>query len=64
MELELADEDEPVLYKIGETFFHLTLSKAQSRLEKDSSSIDAKLEGLEKKKVECENGMGDLKIKL
>ncbi|KDN46207.1 hypothetical protein RSAG8_04434, partial [Rhizoctonia solani AG-8 WAC10335] len=26
MELELADEDDPVEYKIGEAFFHISLS--------------------------------------
>jgi hypothetical protein len=31
-ELELADEDEPVLYKMGEAFFYLSLPAAKKQL--------------------------------
>ncbi|KAL2214258.1 Gim complex component GIM3-like protein [Sarocladium strictum] len=49
-ELELADEDDKVQYKIGDSFFHLPLEQAQemlataaTRVENESNEIDEKL---------------------
>ncbi|ORZ06863.1 Prefoldin subunit-domain-containing protein, partial [Absidia repens] len=44
MELELADEDEPVRHKIGDAFVHIPVSEAVERVEKDSSKLGLELE--------------------
>ncbi|KJA27575.1 hypothetical protein HYPSUDRAFT_51640 [Hypholoma sublateritium FD-334 SS-4] len=63
-ELELADEDELVLYKVGEAFVHMPQSRALARLEKDQATVDAKVSSLAAQADDCENQMKDLKIKL
>ncbi|KAK1222031.1 hypothetical protein PQX77_015130 [Marasmius sp. AFHP31] len=63
-ELELADEDEPVLYKIGEAFLHMTHPKALKRLEKDQSDIDSRVSTLSGQADECEKEMKSLKVTL
>ncbi|CUA66894.1 prefoldin subunit 4 [Rhizoctonia solani] len=64
MELELADEDEPVEYKIGEAFFHISLKRAQTLLQKDQESIDSEINGLQGKIEQCQQEMKDLKVAL
>ncbi|CAE6458644.1 unnamed protein product [Rhizoctonia solani] len=64
MELELADEDEPVEYKIGEAFFHISLKRAQTLLQKDQESIDSEINGLQGKIGQCQQEMKDLKVAL
>ncbi|CAE6415283.1 unnamed protein product [Rhizoctonia solani] len=64
MELELADEDEPVEYKIGEAFFHISLKRAQMLLQKDQESIDSEINGLQGKIDQCQQEMKDLKVAL
>jgi len=64
MELELADEDEPVLYKVGDTFVHIKLARAQQLLEKAHKAIDAEVSGLQERVDECENVMKKLKVVL
>ncbi|ORE04251.1 hypothetical protein BCV72DRAFT_182951, partial [Rhizopus microsporus var. microsporus] len=44
MELELADEDEPVRYKIGDAFVHISVSEATEKIEKDSERLDLLIE--------------------
>jgi len=39
VELELADEDEPVMYKIGESFLHIPHHRALKRVEKEETSV-------------------------
>ncbi|TFK67378.1 prefoldin [Pluteus cervinus] len=63
-ELELADEDEPVLYKVGETFLNMPLSRAQKRLESDQASIDKQISELSTTADECETKMKELKVTL
>ncbi|KAJ3814777.1 Prefoldin subunit 4 [Lentinula lateritia] len=63
-ELELADEDEPVLYKIGETYLHMSLPRALKRLEKDQTDLDAKLTKLSESAQQCETDMKQLKVAL
>ncbi|PPQ90631.1 hypothetical protein CVT25_006614 [Psilocybe cyanescens] len=63
-ELELADEDEPVLYKIGEAFLHMRQSRALKHLEKDQASVDARVAVLSGQADECEVQMKELKVKL
>ncbi|KAF8608801.1 Prefoldin, subunit 4 [Ceratobasidium sp. AG-I] len=64
MELELADEDEPVEYKIGEAFFRLSLSRAQALLAKDQESADEEISRLQGRIDECQQEMKDLKVVL
>ncbi|RXK39330.1 prefoldin subunit 4 [Tremella mesenterica] len=63
-ELELADDDQPVLYKLGEAFFSLSLSEAKKQLRKDTKRYDKDIGELEKRASECEVGMKELKILL
>ncbi|KAF5383413.1 hypothetical protein D9757_006067 [Collybiopsis confluens] len=63
-ELELADEDELVLYKIGESFLHLPLNRALKRLEADQADVDARLSKLSGSSQECEEDMKKLKVAL
>ncbi|GJJ06437.1 hypothetical protein Clacol_000629 [Clathrus columnatus] len=64
MELELADEDELVLYRVGEAFLHLPLNKAQGRLQRDQEAIASEIDRMQEKVEECEKTMKDLKIQL
>ncbi|WWC94587.1 hypothetical protein V866_001434 [Kwoniella sp. B9012] len=65
MELELADSDsEPILYKLGDSFFHLSLRNARKQLKSDLKRYESEIEGLESKKNDCELGMKDLKVQL
>lgn len=64
MELELADEDQPVQYKIGEAFFALSLPAAKKQLRADCKRYDGEIEGLRKQAEECEKGMKELKVQL
>ncbi|GJE92715.1 prefoldin subunit [Phanerochaete sordida] len=64
MELELADEDQPVLYRVGEAFVHLRHAQALRRLEKDQGAIAAELEGLAAQTEGCEKEMKALKVVL
>ncbi|CAE6490940.1 unnamed protein product [Rhizoctonia solani] len=64
IELELADEDEPVKYKIGEALFHISLERAQALIQKDQESIEAEINGLQGKIDQCQQEMKDLKVTL
>ncbi|GLB37009.1 putative binds specifically to cytosolic chaperonin (c-CPN) and transfers target proteins to it [Lyophyllum shimeji] len=63
-ELELADEDEPVLYRVGEAFLHMPLPRALKRLEKDQSEVDERMSSLSGSTAECEAKMKELKVTL
>ncbi|KAH6914883.1 prefoldin [Coprinopsis sp. MPI-PUGE-AT-0042] len=63
-ELELADEDEPVLYKIGDTLVHMPLARALKRLERDQGKIDEQVSSLSSQADECEVKMKELKVQL
>ncbi|KZT29116.1 Prefoldin, subunit 4 [Neolentinus lepideus HHB14362 ss-1] len=63
-EIELADEDEPVLYKIGESFFNLSHPSAMKRLESDQESISSQISSLASSAEECETTMKELKVVL
>ncbi|KAB5596035.1 Prefoldin subunit 4 [Ceratobasidium theobromae] len=64
MELELADEDEPIEYKIGETFFRISLKRAQELLLKDQESAEADINNLQSKIDDSQREMKDLKVAL
>jgi prefoldin subunit 4 len=63
-ELELADEDAPVLYKLGEAFFHLPLRDARRQLKGDLKRYEGEIGELAGKEEECEKGMKELKVQL
>ncbi|RUP44777.1 hypothetical protein BC936DRAFT_149025 [Jimgerdemannia flammicorona] len=63
-ELELADEDEPVRYKIGDSFIHLTLEDAQARIARDQEVVDQQLEEVKTRIDDVTGKMGGLKTQL
>ncbi|KAE8323450.1 Prefoldin subunit-domain-containing protein [Aspergillus sergii] len=64
MELELADEDELVPYKIGDSFFQLPLADAQSLLSSSTEQIDSEVSGLEEKLNDLRDELQQLKVAL
>jgi prefoldin subunit 4 len=53
-----------VLYKLGETFFHLPLRDARRQLKSDIKRYDGEIGKLQERAEECEKGMKDLKVQL
>lgn len=64
MELELADEDEPILFKIAAAFYHLTAAKATERMDEEVETLEGNLEALEREQDECKEKMDELKATL
>lgn len=64
MELELADEDDKIPYKIGDSFFHVTVSQAQEMLEASSTRIEEDVSQLEDKLSTAREEMTQLKVEL
>lgn len=64
MELELADQDENVLYKVGDAFVSLPHEEAMERLEADKEKVGEQVKGLEAKLEEFQGEMKELKVKL
>jgi prefoldin subunit 4 len=63
-ELELANEDELVPYKIGDSFMSVPLPEAQSLLEESSKEIEEQVEKLEETLSELREEMKGLKAEL
>ncbi|KAG5998126.1 hypothetical protein E4U52_001727 [Claviceps spartinae] len=63
-ELELADEDEKIQYKIGDAFFHIPLEQAQEMLETATTRIDDETSALKDKVSNVREEMQQLKIEL
>ncbi|OHF02400.1 prefoldin subunit [Colletotrichum orchidophilum] len=63
-ELELADEDETVPYKIGDAYFHVSQPQAIEMLEQASTKIEEDVEGLESKLETIKEEMNQLKVEL
>ncbi|QSZ28652.1 hypothetical protein DSL72_003151 [Monilinia vaccinii-corymbosi] len=63
-ELELADEDEPVLYKIGDSFISLPLPEVQELLTKSAENIEEELTLVEEKLGTIREEMSQLKVEL
>ncbi|KAI0479468.1 Prefoldin subunit-domain-containing protein [Xylariaceae sp. FL0804] len=63
-ELELADEDDKVPYKIGDAFFHIALPQAQEMLTASSERIDEEVSALEDKLGTTKDDMQQLKVEL
>ncbi|KAF9337918.1 hypothetical protein BG006_001496 [Podila minutissima] len=60
-ELELADEDELVKYRIGETFVSLSLEAAMERINKSQEELDRDIEALKAQMDEAVEKMDGLK---
>ncbi|KAL9708635.1 hypothetical protein Ac2012v2_008183 [Leucoagaricus gongylophorus] len=63
-ELELAEEDEPILYKIGETFVRMPLPQALKRLECDQKEVEKHFSKAAGEVEEIETQLGVLKSTL
>ncbi|KAM3463349.1 hypothetical protein MY5147_002583 [Beauveria neobassiana] len=63
-ELELADEDEKIRYRIGDAFFHLPLEQAQEMLSTATTRIDEDTGALEEKISNIKEQMTELKVDL
>ncbi|KAI8882447.1 Prefoldin, subunit 4 [Backusella circina FSU 941] len=61
MELELADEDEAVRYKIGDAFIHVSASEAVERVEKESEKLGLSIEEVKGSIEEVQDKMKELK---
>ena len=63
-ELELADEDEPVLYKVAAAFHHLKPEQALERVTKSLAELDESVDSLESEADTCKEKMSELKAML
>ncbi|KAJ1928881.1 hypothetical protein IWQ60_001677 [Tieghemiomyces parasiticus] len=46
MELELADEDEPISYKVGDVFMLVSLEEAQERIQAEKDRLEEVIQGM------------------
>ncbi|CAL3966671.1 hypothetical protein PZA11_003248 [Diplocarpon coronariae] len=63
-ELELADEDDKIPYKIGDSFISLPLPEVQDMLATSTGRIEEDVSALETKLGETQEEMAQLKIEL
>ncbi|PHH70499.1 hypothetical protein CDD80_5964 [Ophiocordyceps camponoti-rufipedis] len=63
-ELELADEDDKIRFKVGDAFFHVPLEQAQQMLESSAESISQDRSQLEEKMASVREEMTQLKVDL
>ncbi|TPX32037.1 hypothetical protein SmJEL517_g04774 [Synchytrium microbalum] len=63
-ELELADEDELIKYRIGDSFFSLTLPECMERISKENSFMDTELEDVQTKMSDIQETLQKLKATL
>eukprot|EP01092_Planopodium_desertum_P001502 TRINITY_DN12227_c1_g1_i2.p1 TRINITY_DN12227_c1_g1~~TRINITY_DN12227_c1_g1_i2.p1 ORF type:complete len:142 (+),score=7.45 TRINITY_DN12227_c1_g1_i2:48-428(+) len=63
-ELELADEDEAVLFLIGESFVEVASEKASSHLEKQKTSLNKELTDLRTELTTIKKTLAELKVLL
>ncbi|KAK5069469.1 hypothetical protein LTR64_008150 [Lithohypha guttulata] len=63
-ELELADEDEPIQYKVGDTFYAVKLPIAQKLLETSTGETEEEVTRLEDELSSMKEGMDSLKAHL
>lgn len=63
-ELELADEDDPVQYKVGDSFYALPLATAQKLLEASSKEAEDEVSKFEDELSSLNEGMDGLKAHL
>ncbi|CAB4443689.1 unnamed protein product [Rhizophagus irregularis] len=63
-ELELADEDDRIKYKIGEAFISISVEQAQQRIEKDKEILIQELEQIQNEMNSINEQMSQLKVHL
>ncbi|KAL9634836.1 MAG: hypothetical protein Q9204_002844 [Flavoplaca sp. TL-2023a] len=63
-ELELADEDEKVPYKLGDAFIMLPLPEVQQLLSKSTDTIESSVSATEEKLSDIREEMNSLKVDL
>ncbi|KAI4129250.1 MAG: hypothetical protein LQ347_003859 [Umbilicaria vellea] len=63
-ELELADEDEKIPYKIGDSFISLPLPEVQEMLSLSTEKIEEEVSGIEEKLSGIREEMQQLKVAL
>ncbi|PQE31150.1 prefoldin subunit 4 protein [Rutstroemia sp. NJR-2017a WRK4] len=63
-ELELADEEELIPYKIGDSFISLPLSEVQELLTKSTENIEEEVTAVEEKLSTIREEMSQLKVEL
>ncbi|KAJ3042533.1 hypothetical protein HDV00_007067 [Rhizophlyctis rosea] len=63
-ELELADEDEAIKYRIGDTYVSLTLEEANERIASEDSELSSELDELSSKMDTINKEMAKLKAVL
>ncbi|KAF8852254.1 prefoldin subunit 4 [Acephala macrosclerotiorum] len=63
-ELELADEDDKIPYKIGDSFISLPLSEVQELLSTNTSQIEEDVAAVEEKLSTIREEMTELKVQL
>ncbi|KAH7475218.1 Prefoldin subunit-domain-containing protein [Fusarium oxysporum f. sp. albedinis] len=63
-ELELADEDEKIQYKIGDAFFHVSVEQAQEMLEQATEKLEEESTSLDEKLSSIREEMTKLKVEL
>ncbi|GAV55586.1 hypothetical protein ZYGR_0AV02180 [Zygosaccharomyces rouxii] len=61
LEIELIDEEEPVLYKVGVIFLHLKQKEVVEQLEKDLESTQARIDELESEEDGLDAQLKELK---
>ncbi|KAJ4404101.1 hypothetical protein N0V82_010554 [Gnomoniopsis sp. IMI 355080] len=64
MELELADEDDKIPYRIGDSFFHVTVAQAQEMLAASTTQYEEEVSQLEDKLSTAREEMTQLKVEL
>ncbi|KAK0626349.1 Prefoldin subunit-domain-containing protein [Immersiella caudata] len=63
-ELELADEDDIIPYKVGDAFFHVPLPQAQEMLGISGAKVEEEITELEEKLANIRQEMLQLKVEL
>lgn len=64
MEIELLDEDEKLLYAVGDAFVYLSHSEISERLQRDKDSLEEKIEYQVAEKDKASSRMDELKAAL
>ncbi|PWN94134.1 Prefoldin, subunit 4 [Acaromyces ingoldii] len=63
-EIELVDEEEEVMYRVGDAFVYVKQERAIEMLKRDGEKLEEEIEKLRKQASECEEGMEKLKVGL
>lgn len=63
-ELELADEDDPIPYRIGEVFVYQTAEGALKLLEEMKTELEGDISQLDEETISIKEVLGQLKVQL